>query len=132
MRELAGIFRALADETRLQMMGLLLRHREVCVCEFVDVLGITQSKASRHVRYLLHAGLVEDRRAGLWVYYRVARELGPDALVLVRGLRALLGGDRLPDVQARLDRSLRRKAASGARTCAAPLPRRTGRKGGTR
>ena len=132
MRELAGIFRALADETRLKMMGLLLRHREVCVCEFVEVLGITQSKASRHVRYLLHAGLVEDRRAGLWVHYRVARELGPDALVVVRGLRTALGSDRLRDIEARLERSLKRKTAGGGRTCAAPQPRRGGRKGGVR
>ncbi|NMC68566.1 MAG: metalloregulator ArsR/SmtB family transcription factor [Myxococcales bacterium] len=132
MRRLAGIFRALADETRLQMMGLLLRHRELCVCEFVEVLGITQSKASRHARYLLHAGLVEDRRAGLWVYYRIARKLSRDALAVVRGLRTALGGDRWHDIEARLERSRKRKALAGGRTCAAPQPRRGGRKGGVR
>jgi len=132
MRELAGIFRALADETRLQMMGLLLRRHEVCVCDFVEVLGVTQSKASRHLRYLLHAGLVEDRRAGLWVHYRLADKLGPDASVVVRALRSVLGGERLRDLQALLDRSMKRKAELGSRTCAAPQPRRGGRKGAVR
>jgi ArsR family transcriptional regulator len=128
MRELALVFRALADETRLQMMAMLLRHREICVCDFVEVLGVTQSKASRHLRYLLHAGLVEDRRAGLWVHYRLADKLGPDARVIARGLRSLLAGERLRDLQARLDRSMKRKAELGGKTCAAPQPRRNGRR----
>ncbi|MBI5485717.1 MAG: metalloregulator ArsR/SmtB family transcription factor [Deltaproteobacteria bacterium] len=133
MRDLAGMFRALADETRLKMMGLLLRRRELCVCDFVEVLGVTQSKASRHLRYLLHAGLVEDRRAGLWVHYRVARELDPDARVVVRGLRAMLGGERLRGLQANLERWLRQKAGLAGGTCSAPRPRQSGgRKGAAR
>jgi ArsR family transcriptional regulator len=130
MRELAGIFRALADETRLRMMGLLLLRREVCVCEFVDVLGITQSKASRHARYLLHAGLAADRRDGLWVHYRVPRGLGREARVLVRSLRAVLGDARLEDLRAGLDRSAKRRAAPGSRACTAPKGRRSGRRRG--
>ena len=119
MRKLAGIFRALADETRLRMMGLLLRRRELCVCDFVEVLGITQSKASRHLRYLLHAGLVDDRRAGTWVHYRLADELGPDPRVVVRELRSLLTKDRLAELEAQLGRWLRRKAPRDAGCCAA-------------
>lgn len=119
MRRLAMVFKALADETRLRMMGLLLRHRELCVCDFVEVLGITQSKASRHLRYLLHAGLVDDRRAGLWVYYRRADELGPDPRVVVRDLRALLTKERLAELEEQLGRWLRRKAAAGCAPCAA-------------
>ena len=132
MRELAGIFRALADETRLQMMGMLLRRREICVCDFVEVLGVTQSKASRHLRYLLHAGLVADRRAGLWVHYRLADEFGPDARLIVRDLRAVLGGDRLRNLHARLARSLKLKAAAGGVCAMAPQRRRAERKGGAR
>jgi len=132
MRELAGIFRALADETRLQMMGMLLRRREICVCDFVEVLGVTQSKASRHLRYLLHARLVDDRRHGLWVHYRLADELGSDARVIVRDLRAVLGGDRLRDLRARLDRSMKRKAAAGGVCALAPRRRRAGGEGGAR
>ena len=69
MREYATLFKALGDETRLRMLWLLLNHRELCVCDFMEVLDITQSKASRHLRNLFHAGLVNDRREGLWVYY---------------------------------------------------------------
>jgi len=73
VRETAILFKALGDETRLRMIWLLLNHRELCVCDFMAVLGITQSKASRHLRNLFHAGLVDDRREGLWVYYSLHR-----------------------------------------------------------
>jgi len=71
MREVAAFYKVLADEARLKMLWLLLHHRELCVCDFTEVLKITQSKASRHLRILYHAGLVADRRDGLWVYYRL-------------------------------------------------------------
>jgi DNA-binding transcriptional ArsR family regulator len=70
-RYLAELFRALSEETRVQMMVLLLDGRELCVCDFVNTLGITQSKASRHLRCLLTRGLLEDRRDGVWVRYRI-------------------------------------------------------------
>jgi ArsR family transcriptional regulator len=69
MRETASFFKVLADEARLKMLWLLFNHRELCVCDFIEVLAITQSKASRHLRILYRAGLVADRREGLWVYY---------------------------------------------------------------
>jgi ArsR family transcriptional regulator, arsenate/arsenite/antimonite-responsive transcriptional repressor len=69
MRDIAAFFKVLADEARLRMLWLLFNHRELCVCDFIEVLGITQSKASRHLRILYRAGLVTDRREGLWVYY---------------------------------------------------------------
>ncbi len=72
MRNQARFFKALADETRLQILWLLLGREELCVCDIMTVLGITQSKASRHLRYLYHLGLVTDRRDGLWMYYRLA------------------------------------------------------------
>ncbi len=69
MKETAAFFKVLADEARLEILWLLFHHRELCVCDFIEVLGITQSKASRHLRILFRAGLVTDRREGLWVYY---------------------------------------------------------------
>ncbi len=119
MRRLAGLFRALADETRLRMMGMLLRRREICVCDFVEVLGITQSKASRHLRYLLHAGLVEDRRAGLWVHYRVADAPSPDARAAMCSLRTLLGDERMHELEAHLARWLAKKRGRACAPCAA-------------
>lgn len=69
--ELEALFKALADTTRLRILGLLLTG-EVCVCHIHETLGIPQSKASRHLAYLRKAGLVDTRRDGLWVHYRLA------------------------------------------------------------
>jgi ArsR family transcriptional regulator len=69
------MFKALADQTRLRILNLLTR-RELCVCQIVDVLGIGQSKVSRHLAHLRNAGLVNDRREGLWIYYSLTRPSG--------------------------------------------------------
>jgi ArsR family transcriptional regulator, arsenate/arsenite/antimonite-responsive transcriptional repressor len=68
---LETLFKALADGTRLRILGLLLAG-EVCVCDIHDSLGLPQPKVSRHLAYLRRAGLVETRRTGLWVHYRLA------------------------------------------------------------
>ena len=70
------MFRAFSDRTRLRILSMLHRsplgQRELCVCEIVGVLGVPQPKVSRHLAYLRRAGLVEARRDGLWMYYRLA------------------------------------------------------------
>ena len=69
MRDAAQFFKVLGDEARLKMLWLLFNHRELCVCDIMEALQITQSKASRHLITLRHAGLVTDRKDGLWSYY---------------------------------------------------------------
>lgn len=69
MKETARFFKVLADEARLKMLWLLFNNRELCVCDVMAVLEITQSKASRHLAALRNAGLANDRREGLWSYY---------------------------------------------------------------
>jgi ArsR family transcriptional regulator len=69
MKAAARFFKVLADEARLQILWLLFHHDELCVCDVMAALGITQSKASRHLGTLRHAGLVTDRKDGLWSYY---------------------------------------------------------------
>lgn len=94
MKKAASFFKVLADEARVKMLWLLFNHGELCVCDFMAVLEITQSKASRHLRTLYNAGLVTDRRAGLWIYY----SLRPAADDLVRAhletLRSALAGSQ--------------------------------------
>ena len=68
---LETLFKALADRTRLRILGLLLSG-EVCVCDIYGSLAIAQPKASRHLAYLRRAGLVAARKEGLWVHYRLA------------------------------------------------------------
>jgi ArsR family transcriptional regulator len=74
--EMESLFKALADATRLRILGLLLAG-EVCVCDIHESLKIPQSKASRHLAYLRRAGLVETRREGLWVHYRLGTFADP-------------------------------------------------------
>ena len=69
--DMERMFQALADATRLRILGLLLTG-EVCVCDIHESLGLSQPKVSRHLAYLRRAGLVETRRDGLWVNYRLA------------------------------------------------------------
>lgn len=72
LSELEAVFKALADATRLRILGLLLTG-EVCVCDIHESLKIPQPKASRHLAYLRRSGLVETRRDGLWVHYRLGK-----------------------------------------------------------
>ena len=74
MPKIPAIFKALADDTRLRILNLL-RQREICVCEIVDVLDLCQSKVSRHLATLKHAGLVTCRREGPWIYYPSPRQV---------------------------------------------------------
>lgn len=75
MSDVVQLFKALADETRLRILNLLCR-QEICVCQIVKALGLGQSKVSRHLAHLRNAGLVNDRREGLWMYYSLAQPSG--------------------------------------------------------
>jgi ArsR family transcriptional regulator len=66
-----AMFRAFADPTRLRILNLLLPG-ELCVCDIVNTLRIPQPTTSRHLAYLRKAGLVEARRDGLWIHYKLA------------------------------------------------------------
>src|SRR4249920_1529012 len=74
--EMETLFKALADATRLRILGLLLTG-EVCVCHIHESLKISQPKASRHLAYLRRCGLVDTRREGLWIHYRLAQPADP-------------------------------------------------------
>ena len=62
------MFRAFSDRTRLRILNLL-KPGELCVCDLVRALDLPQPKVSRHLAYLRKAGLVKDRKDGLWMYY---------------------------------------------------------------
>ncbi len=65
------LFTLLSDETRLRCLLLLNKQKELCVCEFSNILDSIQPKISRHLAYLRKSGLVSDERRGQWVYYRL-------------------------------------------------------------
>ena len=76
IERLESVFKALADTTRLRILALL-GNNEVCVCHIHDSLGLPQPTVSRHLAYLRRAGLVDARRDGVWMHYRVTRSLDP-------------------------------------------------------
>lgn len=65
------VFKCLADDTRVRLMLLITREGELCVCELTCALDESQPKVSRHLAQLRSCGLLEDRRQGQWVYYRL-------------------------------------------------------------
>lgn len=81
--QMAAFLKACADQTRLRLINLLAAEGEVCVCHLVDVLETNQPKVSRHLAYLKRAGLVADRKDGLWVHYRLAEPLANHARQLI-------------------------------------------------
>jgi len=84
--DLVTLFAALADPTRLRLLNMM-DGREVCVCYFVEILKQGQPKISRHLAYLRRAGIVEARRDGKWMHYRIER---PDDLKAASILDATL------------------------------------------
>lgn len=92
LKEVAGFFKVLADETRLAMLWLLFNRGELCVCDIMAALGITQSKASRHLATLRHAGLVVDRPEGTWSYYSMRPVEGELERAQLDALRGALAG----------------------------------------
>jgi len=70
MQDLLDIFKALSDETRLRILKLLERD-ELCVCDIVAALGMSQPKVSFHLNVLKEAGLIKDRKDGRWIHYRL-------------------------------------------------------------
>src|ERR1700719_1862522 len=87
--EMETLFKALADATRLRILGLLLTG-EVCVCHIHQSLKIPQSKASRHLAYLRRSALVETRREGLWIHYRLATASDPVVAAINEAVRHAL------------------------------------------
>lgn len=73
MENLLNILKSLSDETRLRIVNLLYE-KELCVCDIMEVLGISQTKTSRHLSYLKNAGIVSDRKQAQWVYYSLTSE----------------------------------------------------------
>jgi len=126
LTEIETLFKALADATRLRILGLLLTG-EVCVCHIHQTLKIPQSKASRHLAYLRRAGLVATRRDGLWIHYRLGKLEDPVMTAIVDAVRHALthlemvvkDGERL---QKRTGCCLPAPSEIGAVSCCAPAP----------
>ncbi|HUV04844.1 MAG TPA: metalloregulator ArsR/SmtB family transcription factor [Armatimonadota bacterium] len=75
MTRLARIFQALGNDARLSILREIAKRREACVCEVIEATGMGQSAVSHHLAVLRNAGVVRDRKSGLWVIYSIDRDL---------------------------------------------------------
>ncbi|HAZ14708.1 MAG: hypothetical protein A2X86_12680 [Bdellovibrionales bacterium GWA2_49_15] len=109
MKIAVQLFKALADETRLKMVVLILKHGELCVCDFELGMGISQSKSSRHLRYLQMAGLLEDKREATWVYYRINSKPSVLQKAALKAVECLFENAQIKDADEQLKKWLKRK-----------------------
>ena len=119
MKVLEDYFKGLSDVTRLRIMNLLLQG-ELCVCDIQRIVDGSQPTISRHLNYLKHSGLVLDRRDGLRVFYRVAKEKSTDLKALHQFLRKVFKSKSVLEDDLK---ELKDAMARGA--CARPTPIRT-------
>lgn len=73
MKKLVAFFRAMGEETRVKIINMLLEE-EMCICELIEELDLSQSAVSHHMKNLKHAELVNDRRKGKWTYYSINKQ----------------------------------------------------------
>jgi DNA-binding transcriptional ArsR family regulator len=107
MKEVLSVVKALGDESRLRAL-LAVKDGELCLCQIIEVLGLSPATVSKHMNVLERAGLVERRRRGKWRYYRIA--VAPASSVAGRAQRWVveeLRGDRQVQEDARKSRKVR-------------------------
>jgi ArsR family transcriptional regulator len=123
IHELAGMYGALSDATRLRILGLLT-DGEVCVCDIHGALRLPQPTVSRHLASLRRSGLVQARRDGLWVHYRLAEPADPSArAALSAAIHAIGHAPATRSDQERLDTRMPRQTKKGpvpVVSCCAP------------
>lgn len=93
VRPLTRAFRALGDETRMRIVALLV-HGELCVCHLETALGISQPNCSRQLGILKAAGIVDSRRDGTWVYYRITEQDHESVENVLSVLASTFGAER--------------------------------------
>ena len=121
MRDTVKAFKALSDETRLRILNILLE-RECCVCEVMQALDISQTRASRNLAALYDAGFLKLRKDGLWSVYSIDRDGMQDYLNdLMRAVAKALEGDG----EVKLDRERLKKAERVGPGCASRMRART-------
>ena len=91
--DLEKFFLALADRNRLRLLHLM-GDEEVCVCFFVEILQMPQPKVSRHLAYLRRAGIVDARREGKWIHYRMVLPQDEHAVRVLTEVRSWISRDQ--------------------------------------
>jgi len=98
MRHLVRTTKALADESRIRLLGAL-RENELCVCQLIELLGLAPSTVSKHLSILRNARLIDSRKQGRWMYYRLAGADAPEQIA--HALEWVFGALERTDQQAK-------------------------------
>jgi ArsR family transcriptional regulator len=112
MEELKKAAKALSDETRLRIINLLME-RECCVCEVMQALDISQTRASRNLGILHNAGLLKVRRHGLWVLYSIKTIAESSLIKLLEAVKLGLASEEQAQIDLKRLRSSQRRASIG-------------------
>jgi DNA-binding transcriptional ArsR family regulator len=94
MKEITEIFKLLSDKSRLRIL-MLLEKRELCVCQIMGVLNMSQPLVSRNLSLLAKSGFLAGRREGKLMFYRIKRNLTKKNLLILSVLKELLKDDRV-------------------------------------
>jgi len=118
MRELTKMLKALSDESRLRVLSLVLE-RECCVCEVMQAMNISQSRASRSLTALYDAGILRQRKDGRWVLYSIdnegMKEYTNDIVLAVS--KALMGNPLVEEDRERLKKAERVGPSCAGKFC---------------
>jgi len=88
-----NIAKAISDQNRVRALMALLNHRELCVCQIIEFLGLAPSTVSKHMFILKIAGFIEGRKDGVWIYYRIINSLSPAAKGALKWINSSLSED---------------------------------------
>ncbi len=140
MRELVNVMKALSDPGRVKVLKMLEAREgcacEMCACEIIGLLGLAQPTVSRHLKVLVDAGLIQGRKVGSWVHYRLAagpdsasgldsasRRASPYVRAMLAALPAWLEDDpEIKTLRRAMRRAMRRAALPGADGSPPPRP----------
>lgn len=115
MNQLVDSLKALADMTRLKIFKLIST-RELCVCELAEIMQISQSAISQHLRKLKQVNLATERREGQWIYYR-ANEESADSFLAAFADFAQNSISQIPELKPEFERMTHVEESILVRTC---------------
>ena len=91
MQKILNVLKILSDEIRLKVVCLLMEENELCVCELMEALKMSQSRISNHLRVLRNTGIIEAKREGKWIFYYLAKNtMDRDILGLIKDITRII------------------------------------------
>lgn len=86
LKTITKAIKAISDENRMRIIGLLDSRDDLCVCEITAIIGLSQPTISSHLKLLESAGLIDHKKDGLWVNYSISGDMDPDIKVFLDGV----------------------------------------------